>query len=290
MSEPANSTVGNTYGPTTPQAQSFTRLEMGEMYLGEAEITPPQYHVYIYTISKREHIVQQAPLIPYLIIPACGPEEQYKLVIEIPHPMLQIERDPDKNEAKVYRHQAERVAQSICNPDNASLDQDFVNPRPLAFGVNLNQQGVFWSKSNPPTKAEIAAARKRVEKYYSSLMERARTLEIANPKELESLINQDYHMAAEYAYERFPGYREIPWHPRLLSRVECPNCGETIKNAKLAYHINSAGMVCVIDAERAAAALVGQEQSSRTEEVPTKGTESPSRTKRSPRGMQSQEK
>ena len=283
---------GNMYGPDTPQSQSFTREAMGMMYIGEAELTPPQYHVYIYTVSKREHIVQQAPLIPYLIIPACTDAEPCKFVYAIPHPMLQIERHPDKNEAVIYRHKAEQVAQSICNPDNLSLNQDFVNPRPSAVGVNLNAQGVFWSKNKPPTQEEIEAAHKRVEKYYRGLLETARTLEVSNPKELESLLNQDYHLAAEYAYDRFPGYREIPWHPRLLSKVECPNCGERIKNAKLAYHVNSAGLVCVIDPKRAADALMGQEQgrtakSSRSEDAPSRGPESPSRAKSPRRGMQS---
>lgn len=284
---------GNMYGPQTPQSQSFTRMEMGTMYIAPGSVIQPQYFVYLYTTSKREHIVQQPPLIPYLIIPACKDSEEYKLVIEIPYPMYQIERHPDKNEAAIYPHEAERVAQSICNPDNPSLDQDFVNTqRPTAIGVNLNAQGVFWSRNNPPKQEEIEAARKRVDKYYRGLLETARTLEVSNPKELEALLNQDYHMAAEYAYERFPGYREIPWHPRLLAKVECPNCGERIKNAKLAYHVNSAGLVCVIDAKRAADALMGQEQgrtakSSRSGEAPSKGPESPSRAKPTRRGMQS---
>ena len=284
---------GDFHGPTAPQSQSFTRAEMGNMYVGDADITPSLYHVYLYTTSRREHVVEQPPLIPYLIIPACKDSEEYKLVIAIPHPMLQIERHPDKNEAIIYRHAAERVAQSICNPDNPSLDQDFVNARrPSAIGVNLNAQGVFWSRNNPPKAEEIEAARKRVEKYYRGLLETARTLEVANPKELESLLNQDYHMAAEYAYDRFPGYREIPWHPRQLEKVECPNCGERIKNKKLAYHVNSAGLVCVIDVERAAVALAGQEQgrtakSSRSEDASSRGPESPSRAKSPRRGMQS---
>src|ERR1700758_543462 len=113
-----NSVIGAIHGPTDPASQSFTRAKMGEMYVNPADLEPPRYHVYLYTISKREHIVQQPPAIPHLVIPACDATEAYKLVIQIPHPFLQIERHPDKNEAIVYREQAERVAQSLCNPDN----------------------------------------------------------------------------------------------------------------------------------------------------------------------------
>lgn len=286
---------GEFHGPETPQAQSFTRAAMGTMYIAPGSLIAPQYHVYLYTTSRREFIVQQPPLIPYLVIPACKDSEEYKFVYSIPYPMYQIERDPDKqNEARVYPHEAERVAQSICNPDNASLNQDYVNPRPTAVGVNLNAQGVFWSKNNPPKPEEIEAARKRIDKYYRGLLETARTLEVSNPKELETLLNQDYHMAAEYAYEKFPGYREIPWHPRQLEKVECPNCGERVKNRKLAYHINAAGLVCVIDPKRAADALMGQEQgrttkSSRSEGASGRLPESPSRAKQPRRGMQPSE-
>lgn len=262
----ANATVGDIHGPTTPQAQSFTRSLMGETYFNPADIEPARYHVHIYTISKREFVIQQPPSIPYLIIPPCE-NEPYKKVVSIPHPFLQTERHPDKNEMIIYREVAERVAQSICNPQNPSLDQDFVNRQPLAIGVDLNKQGVFWSKNDPPTKEEIQKAHARREKYYSELIEQARTLEIANPKELEQLINPDYHMAAEYFG------LETPWHRKHVAKAECPNCGEMIKSANLAYHVNSAGLVCVIDAARAASALP-----SRQAEPSSKGdTESPAR-------------
>lgn len=272
MSSPVTAVVGNIHGPSDPASQSFTRAQMGEMYINPAELEPPRYHVYLYTVCKREHTVQQPPAVPHLVIPACGPDEEYKKVIAIPHPFLQIERHPDKNEAIIYREVAERVAQSLCNPDNPTLDQDYVVRQPLGFGVNLNAQGVFWSLNDPPAKEEILKARKRVEKYYASLIERARTLEIANPKELEQLINQDFHMAAEHFG------LETSWHHKLIQKAECPNCGEPIKSATLAYHVNAAGLICVIDEERAAAAL--PQRASRAEEVSAGGPESPNRGRR----------
>lgn len=264
-----NAVVGDIHGPTTPQSQSFTRTEMGEMYVNPADLEPSRYHVHIYTISKREFVVQQPPAIPYLIIPACGPNEEYKKVVSIPHPFLESERHPDKNEAIIYRTVAERVAMSICNPNNTSLDQDYTAPlrTVLGAGVNLTVQGVFWSKNDPPTKEELKKAHARREAYYAQLLEQSRTLEIANPKELEQLINPDFHMAAEYYGV------ETGWHRKLVQKVECPNCGEMLKSPTLAYHVNSAGVICVIDEERAARALP-----SRAAEAAQRGdSESPAR-------------
>lgn len=274
MGSPAiTATVGDVHGPSSTQSQSFTRAQMGEMYINPAELEPPRYHVYIYTVSKREHVVQQPPLVPYLRIPACGPDEEYKPVVSLPHPMLQIERHPDKNEAIIYREVAEKVAMSLCNPNNPTLDQDYEVQQPTGLGVNLNAQGVFWSKNDPPTKEEIKKAHQRVERYYSMLIERARTLEIANPKELEQLINQDYHMAAEHFG------LETSWHRKLVQKFECPNCGEPLKRAGLAYHVNAAGLICVLDEERAAAVL--PQRASRAGEEPSGGPESPTRGRRS---------
>lgn len=264
-----NSVIGTLHGPSDPASQSFTRAKMGDMYVNPADIEPARYHVHLFTISKREFTVQQPPAIPHLVIPACGPDEEWKKVISIPHPFLQIERHPDKNEAIIYREVGERVAQSLCNPDNPTLDQDYVVKQPLGWGVNLNAQGVFWSLNETPSKEEIAKAHQRREKYYGSLIERSRTLEIANPKELEALINQDFHMAADYF-----GI-ETNWHKRLVSKVECQNCGEPLKRSGLAYHINAAGDYCVIDAERAAAVL--PQRASRAGEESEAGPESPRR-------------
>lgn len=274
MSE-IHAVIGELHGPQTPQSQSFTRTQMGSMYIGEADIPPTQYHVYIYSISKREFVVEQAPLIPYLIIPACGPDDPYRKAVEIPHPMLQIERHPDKNEAVIYRHQAERVAESICNPNNPTLDQDYVSKSPLGLGVDLHAQGVFWSLNNPPRAEEIKKAQRRVERYYTGLIERARTLEVSNPKELEQLINQDYHMAAEYFG------LETSWHRKLVQKADCPVCAEPLKPGAAICRVCGA----ILDAEKAAKFGVTEEslRSSRAQEAGSVGESETPASRRRPR-------
>ena len=207
----------------------------------------PDYHVYIYTVSDREFLVQQPPLFPRLIIRARNEGERYSLVLRIPSPFPQTDREGAVGDIMVRAHVGERVAQSICNPNNPSLNQDasLAAGTILGLGVDLNAQGVFWSLNNPPTEEEIAKAEQRREKYYRFLLEQARTLEISNPKELESLIHQDYHMAAEYFHQ------ETSWHRKFTRLVECPYCGEQIKPG-IAAHQNSLGGVCILDEARAA--------------------------------------
>lgn len=204
----------------------------------------PEYWVYLYTISDRDFLVSQPPLVPGLQIRAKKPGERYAFVTKIPSPMVEVYPDVDTSDFRYSTHVGERVAQSICNPDNTTLDQNFTAAKGLGIGTNLNEQGVFWSLNDPPKEEEIKAAEARREKYYRGLIEKARTLEISNPKELEATITQDYHLAAEYFG------LETTWHYKMVKKEECPNCGDSVKPG-VAYHYNAAGALCVIDERRA---------------------------------------
>lgn len=239
--------LGRQHGNTAPTSQALA----GDLNLPIAGIDPnlvrkPEYYVHLYTVSKREFTISQPPLFPKVVVPACKEGERYTLVCSIPHPMQQLDREGAVGELIVRGHTAEYVAASLVNPNNPSLDQDAViNPQfVLGIGVDLTCQGVFWTRNHPPTEQEIAKAEGRREKYYRGLMERARTLEISNPKELEQLITQDFHMAADYFGE------ERAWHKKMSRTVECPNCGDSIK-AGIAFHRSSAGVLCIIDPSRA---------------------------------------
>lgn len=244
--------IGNVHGPSDPVAKSLG----ADLNLRDGSFDPnlyrePDYFVYIYTISEREFLISQPPLFPRLLIPAKNNGERVRLCYKIPHPFQQVEREGAIGDFIVRGHKAEQVAQSLLNPNNHSLNQDAIPPEKavLGFGVDLNAQGVFWSRNNPPTPEEIRAAENRRERYYRQLVERARVLEISNPKQLEASINQDYHMAAEYFNI------ETSWHKKMVKYEECPNCGETIKPG-VAYHRNSAEIICIINPERAARAGV----------------------------------
>jgi hypothetical protein len=124
-------------------------------------------------------------------------------------------------------------------------------PDSYAIGTDLRAQGVFWTRNNPPTEAEVAKAHKRIEKYYRGLLEKATALEYSNPKELaERLQNEDYHLAADYFGEEFS------WHKKRVKKVapvvksECPNCGNEIKRG-IAFHFDPDTGLCVLDWKRA---------------------------------------
>lgn len=219
---------------------------------------PPEYWVYLYTVSKLEFVVERAPLIRRLIVPASKPGERFRLVARIPHPFPQVEIDPMRGDWLVHDrgpgHDGRRVAQDICFPDNTTLEQDAYlrvqNFKPLSYGTNLSAQGVFWSLSNPPEEAEVAAAENRRHLYYKELWDQANALWTSEPKALQDIITRDHHAAAEYFGV------DVGWHQIPKRFVECPNCGEKVREG-VAFHRNEAvGAICVLDWRRAVQAGV----------------------------------
>jgi len=211
----------------------------------------PDYFVYIFTVSKRAFLIRQPTLFPRLSVPACSSDEHYKLVAKIPHPFQELDiTDGGAGQIINRGHDARQVAMSLVNPNNLTLDQDAaVAPGSVTgIGNNLSVQGVFWTLNEVPTEEELVKAEKRREVYYRSLLNKARALEVSNPKGLEDELNQDYRMAADYFGEEFS------WHKRHTARATCPNCGESITPG-IAYHKNKElDMLCIIDRARAEAA------------------------------------
>lgn len=243
----ANAQIGRVFDPTDPRSAAMgADRNLRDGHWDANMFRRPDHWVYIYTVSDRSFTVSQPPLFRSLIIPARKAGERCSFVCKLPHPFNQVDREGAIGDLMVRAHDAERVAMSLVNPNNTSLDQDARTPdgSVLGLGVNLNLQGVFWSLNSPPTEAEIMKAEGRRESYYTSLLEQARTLEISNPKELEHLLNQDFHQAAEYY-----GI-ETSWHKKMIKRETCPLCGEDIKPG-IAFHKNTSGTICVLDEKRA---------------------------------------
>jgi hypothetical protein len=260
MAEPT-AKIGTVHGPGDPASISASRFRDAR-YIDPVLLRPPKRLVYLYTISKRDFVVSQPPLFPKLFVPACEPDQSYRLVATIPDPMLQADMEVWSEDIRVHGHNGCTVAQSLCNPDNyAARDyadsaedtraiitlQDALPTGGLGWGVNLNVQGVFWSLHNPPQKEEIAAAERRRERYYSRLIEQARQLELSDPRKLNDELNQDYHQAAEYFN------LETSWHKTLIKRAECPLCGQGMKPG-VAIHALPDGCGGVLDWDRAIAA------------------------------------
>ena len=65
----------------------------------------------------------------------------------------------------------------------------------------------------------------------------------SNPRQLQEILILDHHMAAEMF-----GI-DVEWHRVMTPKIECPQCGEKIKDG-VAFHFTN-GTRCILDYERA---------------------------------------
>lgn len=209
---------------------------------------PPEYFVYIYSVSQKQFEVNRPPHIPRLILKGCREDKEYVECAKLAHPFEQSDRDVDNGEVRVRFHNASKIAIDILCPEAVDMDSALA---PGANTVDLRAQGLFWSRNNPPTAEEIKKAHGRREKYYRERLERATALEYTNPKELAERINEDDHLAADYFGEEYSWHKKrVKKAPPVAAKVDCPYCGESIKPG-VAFHKTDDGEFCVLDWKRA---------------------------------------
>ena len=197
--------------------------------------TPEKQPIYVYNISRLEFNVPRAPNWPHLLIRACPQNQPYALVGTLEHPYAQISYDQNGNKKIDYTN-GFREATVMLSPMNPGTDQNFSSPDPLDVGGNLNNYGVFWSKSNPPEHQELLAARKRMEDTYKNELAILAGLEAKNPEEARDRANNVSHAAAEY-YGRSYSWHRSDLVPKEGAKVPCDVCGELIQPmAKICVH------------------------------------------------------
>jgi hypothetical protein len=235
-----------THGPIQdgPSAQEVA------LYLDPDQMRRPEYTVYLHSISKRS-FEQPHPIFRNVIIPACPKEKRYITFMRINHPVQIPTVNPDNVSGPpiIRIENAKRAALCVCNPSYVSSDlsaQD--NPPPdwaqIASGeCNLTRQGVFASMNEVPTEDELKKAEDRRLAYYKFRFEEANGLLRSDPKKLQEVLSLDHHMAAEMFGQ------DVDWHRVTTPKIECPNCGEKIKEG-IAFHYSN-GARCVLDWERA---------------------------------------
>ena len=131
---------------------------------------PKSIPIYVYNISPIEFNLYRPPNHPHMLIRACPEGEAYRLVGQLEHPFAQIDYDQNGNRRIDYTN-GYREATVMLSPQNPGIDQNFDSPDALNVGGNLNNYGVFWSVSNPPTQPELQAARQRMETSYKTELE-----------------------------------------------------------------------------------------------------------------------
>ena len=200
----------------------------------------PDFWVYLYNVSEQSFDVFRPPLFANIHIPGRTRGETYVTAARLPSPLLAPQGSVDTDEISTQLLDTRRVLMDVCNPDNLSLDQNSVIAKPTNIGNNLSQRGVFWSLNNPPTEEEIKAATLRMEKHFNTVLEKMKALETSDPKGLLEALSPEAHTAADYFGV------ETSWHGRRSKPMDCPQCGERIKQG-VAFHKTDEGGLCVLD-------------------------------------------
>ena len=234
-----------THGPVQ---EGPSAREVG-LYVDPDQMRRPEYTVYLHSISKRS-FEQPHPIYRNVMIPACPKDLPYITFMRITHPVQIPTVDPDNvsGPIKWVFENATRAALCICNPSyqGSSLNaQDTPPPdwAQIASGeCNLTRQGIFASMNEVPTAEELKKAEDRRLTYYKGIHQRMNELWRGDPKRAQEELTIDHHMAAEMFGQ------EVAWHLISTPKIECPNCGDKIKEGIAFHRVN--GSLCVLDWER----------------------------------------
>jgi hypothetical protein len=258
-------TIKQVHGFTDPLSASQMRTQNPDLFDTRLpRMFPIHRHIYIYSTARRDfpkkHVYwKQGALL------GCHKGERYVCCGSIPDPPQQLSVDPDRGGLRVDvepRDEAGwRVAIDILNPNNPSLDPYInLNSQQSALyatgqNVDLIRYGLFPSLNNPPKEEEILRAEKARDESYQRLVDEAFAEQASNPQGFRMWLrnNPDINTAMEAL-----GIT-ADWHTKSEIKATCPNCGDTIK-AGIAFHKSSAGVLCIIDAERAAKAGVKMQE------------------------------
>lgn len=265
-----NSQIKQVHGFTDPLTAPQMRAQNPDHYDNRMpRMYPIHRHIYIYSVARRtfprKHVYWNASVSDQGFnrpgLAGCLKGERFVLCGSIPDPPQQIAVDAERGGWRVEvepRDEAGwRVAIDILNPNNPSTDPyATLGPNAAAYystgeNVNLMKFGLFPSLNNPPTEAELLRAEAERDKSYSELVDEAFQEQASNPQGFRLWLKT--HSDINVAMDSLG--IEADWFQKVEVKISCPNCGDKVK-AGIAFHKSSAGVLCVIDAERAAKAGV----------------------------------
>jgi hypothetical protein len=210
--------------------------------------------IYIYNTLDMAHVIEQPPLFGHMHIPACPKGKKFIYTVIARYVKIPYE-DYARSERRYEIEDGRWSATSLLNPSvhPASPWESQFRERTThgdQTGNNLNAFGVFWSLTkpdDPKLEQEIEMitrgrdGRSGVLKTRRDLVAEGERLN-AVPKNRE-LITPRMHFAMDYL-----GLK-AEWHMLHEHMVNCPNCGELIREG-LAYHRNAFNEKCVVDWRR----------------------------------------
>jgi len=226
--------------------ENFNPIVNGRM------LRPPLRHIYLYSVAKREFGPLHHLLFPRLILRGCAPGERWTRCAVIADPVTQASPDQERGGTRVDEEDAWRASIDLLSPNNPTDDPYFNNAGslPSYFSTSTNcdyiSQGVWPSLNAEPTEEEISRAEKARNDRYRAITQKAIQLESKSVKSLNEYLETtpDVHTAMDVLG------LQAGWHKAQEVRMECPNCGDTIKSG-IAFHQSRAGILCIIDPDRA---------------------------------------
>jgi hypothetical protein len=254
----ATAQVKRVHGFTDPLAEGPMHTQNPDLYDPQMpRMYPIHRHIHIYSVARRsfpmKHVYFKGEL------KGCKNGERYVKCYSVPDPPQQISVDCERGGKRVEvepRDEAGwRVAIDILNPNNPSLNPYFqpdaqqVALYAVGQNVDLIKYGLFPSLNDPPTEQELERAEAYRDKSYKDLVDEAFQEQASNPQNFRNWLKS--HPDITVAMDAL-GFK-ADWHSKQEVKMDCPNCGDSIK-AGIAFHKSSAGVLCVLDKERAIAA------------------------------------
>jgi len=202
--------------------------------------------IYIFSTAKRDFEVSQS-LFPGLTLRGCRNGERYVLAATVPDPVPQASPDLERGGRRIDYHDGWMCAIGLLNPESTSRDP-FIGAEgaSISVGNNLIAQGLFPSLTNPPKEEDLRKAEAFRGRRYKWLVDEAMRAAATSSKKLADFLRQheDVHDAMDALGMK------ADWHQKREVLSKCPNCGDEIP-ASVAFHKSSAGIICVLDPERA---------------------------------------
>ena len=152
----------------------------------------PVGKVWIYNVSSEQHMgsLSSAYLKDVKLVPREDGEE-YTVVTSLPLVITVPKHNPDTNEINYFYEDGRRVAQDLINPNNLGIDQCKADLGYLSKYSSQNDysfRGLFWSTKNPPSKRDIAVAKKKLKQYYTIQLEKYEAIRVAS---LEGMMTKN---------------------------------------------------------------------------------------------------